>query len=665
MKRILLLLSFSLSLLTLAQTPKTISYQGVARNATGQPIPNQSIKIKLSLLQTASSSASLYTETHTLTTTGQGLFALQIGSGTVLNGTYTNLNWSNGPAYVKTEIDPNGGDNYTLTSTNPLNAVPFALFAASGTPGPRGLKGDTGATGPQGPAGVGLTEGTTVGQMLFWNGSSWITLNPGTSGQALTMCNGLPTWTTNGVCPANNLATLTTTTISSITSTTAISGGNISNDGGGSITARGVVWSTSQNPTVALTSKTLDGGGTGSFTSNLTGLSPNTVYYLRAYATNSAGTAYGNEVIFTSAAVILASITSSTVSSITSTAAMSGGNIINNGGGIITARGVIWSISQNPTIALSTKTVDGSGAGIFTSSITGLSASTIYYVRAYATNSAGTAYGNQQSFTTLPEVPLIIETSLIPAGTFTMGSPGNEPERRSDEVQHQVTLSSFRMSKYEITNVQYAEFLNAKGIGSDGLYPLGTYPTQTLIYENTSWGLIWTGTQWQPAAGKEIFPVVFVTWWGAVEFANYAGGRLPTEAEWEYACRSGASSAFSTGNCLNDIQANYQWSTPLTGCNNTITIYPGQTQAVNNFSPNSFGLYNMHGNVWEWCADWYGAYPSTTQTNPTGPASGSFHVLRGGGFNYFAADCRSAARYGIPGDGNINDNYGFRVAFAP
>lgn len=128
----LLLLPFCFSLLSYGQTPKTISYQGVARNATGQPIPNQSIKIKLSLLETATSSNSLYTETHTLTTTSQGLFALQIGAGNVLSGIYANLDWSNGPKFVKTEIDPAGGDNFTLSSTNPLNAVPFALFAQNG-----------------------------------------------------------------------------------------------------------------------------------------------------------------------------------------------------------------------------------------------------------------------------------------------------------------------------------------------------------------------------------------------------------------------------------------------------------------------------------------------------------------------------------------------------
>jgi hypothetical protein len=162
-KLLLLLLPFCFSLLSYGQTPKTISYQGVARTATGQPIPNQSIKIKLSLLETATSSNSLYTETHTPTTTGQGLFAIQIGAGTVLSGTYLNLDWSNGPKFVKTEIDPTGGDNFTLSSTNPLNAVPFALFAQNGTPGPQGpagptgpigLTGPAGATGPQGPIGL-------------------------------------------------------------------------------------------------------------------------------------------------------------------------------------------------------------------------------------------------------------------------------------------------------------------------------------------------------------------------------------------------------------------------------------------------------------------------------------------------------------------------------
>jgi len=116
--------------------------------------------------------------------------------------------------------------------------------------------------------------------------------------------------------------------------------------------------------------------------------------------------------------------------------------------------------------------------------------------------------------------PLQIETSLIPAGTFTMGSPVSELERDLDEVKHQVTLSAFRMSKYEISNVQYATFLNANSIGSNGLYSAGGYSTETLIYPDINWGLTWTGTQWQPVAGKGNFPVVKVTWYGAQVFAT-------------------------------------------------------------------------------------------------------------------------------------------------
>jgi uncharacterized protein (TIGR02145 family) len=199
---------------------------------------------------------------------------------------------------------------------------------------------------------------------------------------------------------AVQLPALTTDAASSITQTTAVSGGIITDDGGADITARGVCWSISQSPTTE-DSKTEDGDGTGAFTSDITGLSPGTTYFVRAYATNSAGTAYGNEVTFDTEPIHLATLTTDDVSSITQTTAVSGGNITDDGGGNITARGVCWSISQSPTIDDS-HTDDGSGAGSFTSNITGLNTGTTYYVRAYATNEAGTAYGNEVSFTSEP-----------------------------------------------------------------------------------------------------------------------------------------------------------------------------------------------------------------------------------------------------------------------
>ncbi len=194
---------------------------------------------------------------------------------------------------------------------------------------------------------------------------------------------------------------LLTTVVSSITPTTASSGGRIIDNGSGTITAKGVVWSTSQNPTIALSTKTNNGTGT-VFTSAITGLTMNTTYYVRAYATNVAGTSYGNEVSFTTTAI--PTLTTTTASSITFSTASSGGIISSDGGGVITARGVVWSTSQNPTIALITKTNNGTGTGTFTSAITGLTANTTYYVRAYVTNVAGTSYGNEVSFITLSDV---------------------------------------------------------------------------------------------------------------------------------------------------------------------------------------------------------------------------------------------------------------------
>ena len=209
------------------------------------------------------------------------------------------------------------------------------------------------------------------------------------------------------------LATLTTAVVNGITQTTAASGGTITSDGGGAVTARGIAWNTSTNPTIA-NSFNASGTGIGSFNGSLTGLNANTTYFVRAYATNSAGTAYGNEVTFTTSpapGIVLPTLTTSAISAITQTTAAGGGNITNDGGAAVTARGIAWGTSANPTIANST-TTNGTGIGTYTSSLTGLTANTIYFVRAYATNSAGTAYGNQVSFTTSPAGPTTFNISI-------------------------------------------------------------------------------------------------------------------------------------------------------------------------------------------------------------------------------------------------------------
>jgi uncharacterized protein (TIGR02145 family) len=218
--------------------------------------------------------------------------------------------------------------------------------------------------------------------------------------------------------------TLTTADVTSITLSTAVSGGNITADGNAAITAKGVCWDTISAPTVS-GSKTSDGIGIGSFISSVTGLLPGTLYHVRAYATNSAGTGYGSDVTFTTTAVGVPTLTTTVVTSITQTTAVSGGNITSDGGGTVTARGICWATTSSPTLS-NFKTSDASGTGSFVSNLIGLTSGTTYYVRAYATNSAGTAYGNEVSFTALQIViPTLTTTVITSITTTTAVSGGN------------------------------------------------------------------------------------------------------------------------------------------------------------------------------------------------------------------------------------------------
>jgi uncharacterized protein (TIGR02145 family) len=224
-----------------------------------------------------------------------------------------------------------------------------------------------------------------------------------------------------------SISTVTTTTVGSITSTTAIGGGNVTSDGGAAVTARGVCWSLTTGPTIAISTKTSDGSGIGIFTSNITGLTLNTKYYVRAYATNSVGTAYGPEVSFTTSAVTILAPTVSTTaaSAVTISTATSGGNVTSDGGGTVTARGVCWSTTLNPDTARTTKTSDGTGTGIFSSSLVSLNPSTTYHIRAYATNAAGTSYGTDMTFTTLAaNIPTITTTPNITLNAGTTATSG-------------------------------------------------------------------------------------------------------------------------------------------------------------------------------------------------------------------------------------------------
>jgi N-acetylneuraminic acid mutarotase len=203
----------------------------------------------------------------------------------------------------------------------------------------------------------------------------------------------------------NKPPTVITNTVSDITGTSATCGGNISDDGGKSVLFRGVCWGTSPNPTID-NPKTLDGTGTGSFTSHITGLSENIMYYVRAYATNSNGTGYGNQISFLATGgggggggeTGLPVLTTLSATDITATSATLGGNITDAGDPAYTERGICYATFENPTTSNNKVTISGSGTGNYSTNVTELIQNTTYYVRAYAINAKGTAYGNQISF---------------------------------------------------------------------------------------------------------------------------------------------------------------------------------------------------------------------------------------------------------------------------
>jgi uncharacterized protein (TIGR02145 family) len=186
-----------------AQAPQKMSYQAVIRNSNDSLLISTPVGMRISLVQSSPTGTVVYSETQTATTNANGLVSLQIGMGSAVSGTFAGIDWASGPYYVKTETDLSGGTNYTITSSNEILSVPYALFSANGTPGPAGPIGLTGSTGSTGATGNGFSNGTAVNQLMYWNGSAWVTLNPGIDGQVLSICNGSLTWSTMaGACPA-------------------------------------------------------------------------------------------------------------------------------------------------------------------------------------------------------------------------------------------------------------------------------------------------------------------------------------------------------------------------------------------------------------------------------------------------------------------------------
>jgi uncharacterized protein (TIGR02145 family) len=226
-------------------------------------------------------------------------------------------------------------------------------------------------------------------------------------------------------CKKKELPTLTTTSVSNITEISAQSGGNVTDDGNDQITSRGIVWRKVQKPTLETNNGFTEGGtGLGLFQSDLIGLEGNTDYYVRAFASNEAGTAYGNEQTFKTQLIEKPSVESLEATGITISSAYVGGNITMDGGNVIIERGLYWGNIQNPEL-YGTKVQLGSGTGSFAYQLTSLVLSTTYYVKAYARNAKGESLGNQISFKTLPILPTVITNSPTIIGTTFCVIGGN------------------------------------------------------------------------------------------------------------------------------------------------------------------------------------------------------------------------------------------------
>lgn len=277
---------------------------------------------------------------------------------------------------------------------------------------------------------------------------------------------------------------VSTSVVTAIVSDGAMCGGKIISDGGDKILAAGVCWSITQNPTVTDT-KTMDEIVLGAFTSKITGLAPVTIYYVRAYATNSAGTSYGNQVVVSTPGRV-PTIVLTAVSAVLGKTATSGGNVTSEGGAVVVSRGVCWSQTPNP-ITSNDKTYDGYGKGVFTSELTDLVPNTVYYLRAYATNSIGTAYSNEISFTTAKvSLPMVSSISArdITANSATLGgnvtNDGNDIVSDRGVVYATTQNPTLANSKYPMGTGLGIFSSNVTGIASKTTYYVRAYATNSV-----------------------------------------------------------------------------------------------------------------------------------------------------------------------------------------
>lgn len=397
-----------------------------------------------------------------------------------------------------------------------------------------------------------------------------------------------------------SIGVISTVEITEVTMSSAMSGGVISSDGGSPITAKGIVWGTNPNPTIALTTKTSEGSGTDGFTSQLAELQSNKTYYVRAYATNINGTAYGNQVSFKTLIDPndLPVVTTAPATVITTSTVKTGGTVTNSGVSPVTTKGIVWSLAPEPTLDVNAGfTSNGFGLGNFVSEIANLSPNTTYYVRAYATNSYGTAYGSDEAFTT--------EALLY--------SPGNGVTDIDGTTYSSVILNG---KEWATKNLNVSKYRNGDVIPQ--------------VQDATQWANLTTGAwcyySYQTSNGT-VYGKLY-NWYAVNDTRGLApaGWHVSTNADWSSLIEflGGAEVA---GGLMKEIGTTH-WQNPNAGAVNTsgFTALPGGNCLANG----SFGSIGTIGYWWSadsynptsaWCAGLYHNTKSITRT-PTDKKQG-------------------------------------------
>lgn len=651
MKKITTLFAFLMfAAAVFAQTPQKMNYQAVVRNANNALVANQNVSSRISLLQGSPSGIPVYVETQTVTTNANGLMTLSIGEGTVVSGSFASIDWADGPYYLKSEIDPAGGTSYSIESVQQLLSVPYALYAENAGNSFSGDYNDLTNTPdiPTVPDNVsafnndaGYLTSYTEQQVLsisndtvFLTGGSFVVLPafPTNLSQFTNDMNyvttldvqqaaGIPTNVSAFNNDAGYLTSYTEQQVLSISNDTIyLTGGSFVKlpegfDGDyNSLTNLPTLFSGNYNdltnkpsiPNVPtnVSAFTNDAG----YVSNaqcddvtLCSLAQlfnqmqiqmatmqaeiDSLKGISGHDTTSIDTTSGGGTVV----VTLPTVTTTAVSNVSATTATCGGNVTSDGGALISACGVCWSTSPNPTIANS-YAIAGSGTGTFVCNLAGLTANTTYYVRAYATNSAGTAYGSTVTFTTLSDVA---DGLACPGAPTVTDIDGN--------VYNTVKIGTQCWMKENLKTTHFADGTDITlGTALNGASALRYYPSGNSMNVDTYGYLYnWTAVM-HGAASSMAIP-------SGVQGICPTGWHVPSEEEWDLLTDYvGDNSAYwcanNDDNVAKALASTTLWNTYAADCsvgnlpeNNNATGFSAVPAGMFQGTPGGFG---MTANFW-------------------------------------------------------------------